>query len=79
MNLTCYPNSLTSGHANVCQIKRFKIKDLAYKFLATGDNALRWKLREDLDLPSGNYRTQIDSKTIRYINVKTDRVYSFAR
>jgi hypothetical protein len=50
-----------------------------HKFMNTGDNSLRWKMRTDLNLPSGNYRTQIDSKSIRYINIKTDKVYSFVR
>jgi hypothetical protein len=79
MNLISFPYSFGSGLVHVCKIKRFKHKDLAYKFLATGSNSLSWKLRDDLDLPTGNYKTQIDSKTIRYINTKTDKVYTFTR
>jgi hypothetical protein len=79
MNVTRYPHSLTSGYANVCEIKRFNSMETLYKFMSTGDNSLRWQMRVDLNLPSGRYRTQIDSKTIRYINIKTDRVYSFVR
>jgi len=45
--------------------------------MATVDNT--WKMRTDLDLPSGHYKTRIDSKSIHYINVKNDKVYTFAR
>jgi hypothetical protein len=79
MNVTRYPHSFGSGSANVVEIKQFKTKDNLYKFMSTGDNSLRWKMREDLNLPSGQYRTQIDSRSIRYINLKTDKVYSFVR
>ena len=79
MNVTRYPHSLTSGYANVCEIKRFNSMETLYKFMSTGDNSLHWTMRVDLNLPSGRYRTQINSKTIRYINIKTDRVYSFVR
>ena len=68
---------LISNLSNVYQVKRFKTKEAYYKFIATADNSLNWKLHEDKDIPSGYYRTQIDSKSFRYINVKTDRVYSF--
>ena len=77
MNATRYPHSLTSGMANVCEIKRFKNVESLYKFMTTVDNS--WKMRQDLNLPSGRYKTQIDSRSIRYINVKTDKVYSFVR
>ena len=63
--------------ANVCEIKRFKSAESLYKFMTTVDNS--WKMRQDLNLPSGRYKTQIDSRSIRYINVKTDKVYSFVR
>ena len=79
MNATRYPHPLSSNYANVCEIKRFKSAETLYKFMNTGDNSLRWKMRQDLNLPSGNYRTQIDSNSIRYINIKTDKVYSFVR
>jgi hypothetical protein len=78
MNATRYPYSLTSGMANICEVKKFKSKEDLYKFMSEQfDNS--WKMRDDLNLPSGRYKTQIDSKSIRYINIKTDRVYSFAR
>jgi hypothetical protein len=63
--------------SNVVQVKRFKTSDALYKFMATVDNT--WKMRTDLDLPSGHYKTRIDSKSIHYINVKNDKVYTFAR
>jgi hypothetical protein len=65
--------------SNLYEIKKFNNQDSLYKFIATGDNSLNWKMREDMNLPSGHYKTQIDSRSIRYINVKTDKVYSFAR
>lgn len=77
MNATRYPYSLTSGMANICEVKKFKSKELLCEFMCKVDNS--WKMREDLDLPSGRYKTQIDSKSIRYINVKTERIYTFAR
>jgi len=72
-----------SGSMNQYQIKNFKSQDSLYKFMATGDNSLRWSTTQwnvgELNLPSGHYKTQIDSRSIRYINVKTDKVYSFSR
>ena len=65
--------------SNLYQIKSFKTSDSLYKFIATGSNSLQWKIHEDLNLPSGYYKTQSDSRSIRYINVKTDKVYSFVR
>jgi hypothetical protein len=72
-----------SGSMNQYQIKNFKSQDSLYKFMATGDNSLRWSTTQwnvgQLNLPSGHYKTQMDSRSIRYINVKTDKVYSFSR
>jgi len=72
-----------SGSMNRYEIKNFKSQDSLYKFMATGDNSLRWSTTQwnvgELNLPSGHYKTQMDSRSIRYINVKTDKVYSFAR
>ena len=77
MNATRMPYGLTSGMATIVEVKRFKTSDALYRFMTTVDNT--WKMRLDLDLPSGRYRTQIDSKSIRYINVKNDKVYAFKR
>lgn len=65
--------------SNLYQVKKFNNDDSLYKFIAIGDNSLNWRIMKDMNLPSGYYKTQTDKNSIRYINVKTDRVYSFAR
>jgi hypothetical protein len=65
--------------SNLYQVKKFNNEDSLYKFLAIDDNSLHWTVKDGLNVPSGYYKTQTDSESIRYINIKTDKVYSFAR
>ena len=77
--IRCTSPSAGQSISNLYQIKSFKTSDSLFKFIATGSNCCQWKIREDMNLPSGYYKAQIDSRSIRYINVKTDKVYSFVR